>query len=93
MTATTTPLTELMALVDGLRRLDDHELIAAWRANDAAIAQSGRLGGADQARFRHYAFRLAALERFGFIDQAHLRHGWGEGAIASSPTLSADHHP
>ena len=56
MTATTTSLAELMSIVDELRRLDDEELIAAWRANEAAIAQAGRLGGDDQARFRHDAF-------------------------------------
>jgi hypothetical protein len=69
MTATTTPLAELMAMLEELRRLDDDKLLAAWSANETAIARPGRFGSDDQARFRHDAFRLAALERFGFAHQ------------------------
>ena len=92
MTATTTPLAELMSIVDELRRLNDEELIAAWRANEAAIAQPGRLGGDDQARFRHYAFRRAALERFGLAHQPHLRHDGSDETTASAPALPAAFH-
>ena len=87
MTATTTPLAELMSIVDELRRLDDEELIAAWRANEAAIAQPGRLGGDDEARFRHYAFRLAALAH-----RQHLRHDDSDAITALAPALPAAFH-
>ena len=92
MTATTTPLAELMSIVDELRRPNDEKLIAAWRANEAAITQPGRPGGDDQARSRHYAFRLAALERFGLAHQQHLRHDDSDEITASAPALSAAGH-
>ena len=92
MTATTTSLAELMSIVDEPRHLNDEELIAAWRANEAAIAQPGRLGGDDQARFRHYAFRLAALERFGLAHRQHLRHDDSDEITASAPALPAAFH-
>jgi hypothetical protein len=63
------------ATVEELRRLGDEELLAAWRANDKALA--ARTAGRHPLRPRHYAFRAVAVDRFGAEGhvEARRRHG------------------
>lgn len=83
MRASKSALTELLQLRDEYRKLDDYALIVAWKANEAALQQPNQ---ADQARFRHYAFRMTALERFGFAEHAARCHRESE---AGAPLLPA----
>ena len=63
------------ATVEGLRRLGDEELLAAWRENDAALA--ARVADRHPLRLKHYAFMAAAVERFGTEGYAEARRGSG----------------
>ncbi len=58
-------------LVEELRLMADGELLAAWRANEQALVQ--RASDGHPLRLRHYAFRIVAVERFGFLDHVARR--------------------
>ena len=53
-------------LVGDLHRLDDTELLLAWMGVRGALdTRQPGLAEGHRLRFRHYAFRKAAVERFG----------------------------
>jgi hypothetical protein len=52
-------------MVRDLEKLSDEALLAAWVENEAALKRESTNG--HRLRQRHFAFRIAAVKRFGAI--------------------------
>jgi hypothetical protein len=55
----------LRATVEGLKKLSDDDLLQAWAENEAVLRRNPADG--HSLRQRHFAFRIAAVERFGAV--------------------------
>lgn len=65
----TPPPGALGKLVEELDLLTDEQLLQAWKINSDQLGTlppgTGHLRRSHQLSMRHYAFRIAAIERFG----------------------------